>query len=186
MRSQGIISHDTELISLNHTIKCFWTRRMVLAECQKEYIYICIFIYAYIYITTYNMTFYALPHISMILIGWAICKLEINASIQITTFNIWPRIMPILVTLLHDMCSLRWRHNGRDGVSNHQLHYCLLKRLFWRRSKETSKLRVTGLCAGNSPGTGGFPAQRASNAENVSIWWWYHVTDGRISINGKY
>ena len=31
--------------------------------------------------------------------------------------------------------------------------------------------RVSGLCAGNSPVTGDFPAQRASNAENVSIWW---------------
>ena len=36
-------------------------------------------------------------------------------------------------------------------------------------SKKTSKLRVTGLCAGNSPVTGEFPAQMASNAENVSI-----------------
>ena len=37
--------------------------------------------------------------------------------------------------------------------------------------RKTSKLRVTGLCAGNSPVTGEFPAQMASNAENVSIWW---------------
>ena len=51
---------------------------------------------------------------------------------------------------------------------------CLLTRLFRRRSKKTSKLRVTGLCAGNSPVTGEFPAQRASNAENVSIWWRHH------------
>ena len=29
----------------------------------------------------------------------------------------------------------------------------------------------SGLCAGNSPVTGEFPAQMASNAENVSIWW---------------
>ena len=36
------------------------------------------------------------------------------------------------------------------------------------------KLRVTGLCAGNSPGTGEFPAHMASNAENVSIWWRHH------------
>ena len=43
-----------------------------------------------------------------------------------------------------------------------------------RRSKKTSKLRVTGLCAGNSPVTGEFPAQRASNAENGSIWWRHH------------
>ena len=33
------------------------------------------------------------------------------------------------------------------------------------------KLRVTGLCEGNSPVTGEFPSQRASNAKKVSIWW---------------
>ena len=70
--------------------------------------------------------------------------------------------------------TLRWRHNGRDSVSNHQPHDCLLNRLFRRRSKKTSKLRVAGLCVGNSPGTGEFPAQMASNAENVSIWWRHH------------
>ena len=75
--------------------------------------------------------------------------------------------------------SLRWRHNGHDGVSNHQPHDYLLNRLFRRRSKKTSKLRVTGLCGGNSPGTGEFPAQRASNAENVSIWWRHHVMSWR-------
>ena len=35
--------------------------------------------------------------------------------------------------------------------------------------KENIKLRITGLCEGNSPVDGEFPAQRASNAENVSI-----------------
>ena len=45
--------------------------------------------------------------------------------------------------------ALEWRHNVRDGVSNHQLHGCLLNRLFRRRSQKASKLRVTGLCAGN-------------------------------------
>ena len=61
--------------------------------------------------------------------------------------------------------TLQWRYNGRDGVSNHQPRDCLLNCWFRRRSKKTSKLRVTGLCAGNSPGTGEFPAQMASNAE---------------------
>ena len=70
---------------------------------------------------------------------------------------------------------LQWRHNGRDGVSNYQPHHCLLYRLFSRRSKKASNLRVTSLCVGNSPVTGEFPAQRASNAENVSIWWRHHV-----------
>ena len=73
--------------------------------------------------------------------------------------------------------SLRWRHNGRDSVSNHQPYDCLLNRLFRRRWKKTSKLCVAGLCAGNSPGTGEFPAQMASNAENFSIWWRHHVMD---------
>ena len=71
--------------------------------------------------------------------------------------------------------SLRWRHNERDAVSNHQLHDCLPKRLLRRRSKNPSKLPVTGLCGGNSPVTVEFPAQRASNAEDVSIWWRHHV-----------
>ena len=69
---------------------------------------------------------------------------------------------------------LHWRHNGHDSVSNHQSYYCLLNCLFRRRSKIISKLCVTGLCAGNSPETGEFPTQMASNAENVSIWWRHH------------
>ena len=65
--------------------------------------------------------------------------------------------------------TLRWRHNVCDGVSNHQPHGCLLNSLFWRRSKKTSKFRVTGLCLGNSPWVGEFPAQMASNAEMFSF-----------------
>ena len=61
--------------------------------------------------------------------------------------------------------SLQWRHNGRDGVSNHQPHDCLFNCSFRRKSKKTPKLRVTALCAGNSPVTGEFPTQMASNAE---------------------
>ena len=49
--------------------------------------------------------------------------------------------------------TLQWRHNEGDGVSNHRRLDCLLNRLFRCRSKKTSKLRVTGLCAGNSPVT---------------------------------
>ena len=48
--------------------------------------------------------------------------------------------------------SFRWFHNDHGGVSNHQPRGCLLNCLFRCRWKKTSKLRVTGLCAGNSPG----------------------------------
>ena len=57
------------------------------------------------------------------------------------------------------------------GVSIAYLTVC-----FRRRSKKTSKLRVTGLCEGNSQVIGEFPTQMASNAENASIWWRYHKT----------
>ena len=55
--------------------------------------------------------------------------------------------------------SLQWQHNERNGASK------FLSRLFRRRSKKTSKLRVTGLCEGNLPATSGFPSQRVSNME---------------------
>ena len=80
----------------------------------------------------------------------------------------------------HNLNSLQWRQNGDDSVSNHQPHDCFLNLLFRRRSNKTSKLRVTGLCAENSPGTGEFPAQMASNAESGSIWWRHHVNDATV------
>ena len=76
--------------------------------------------------------------------------------------------------------SLQWRHNGGDAVSNHQPHHCLLNCLFRRRSK---KLHVTGLCAGNSSVANEFPAQMASNTENVSIWWRHHVISDQFIIS---
>ena len=79
----------------------------------------------------------------------------------------------------HFFRSLQWHHDGRDGVSNHQPPDCLLTRLFRHRSTKTLKLRVTGLCWGNSLVTGGFPAEMASNAEKVSIWWRHHVSKRR-------
>ena len=70
--------------------------------------------------------------------------------------------------------TLQWRRNERDGASNHRCLNCLLNRLLRRRSKKISKLCGIGLCERNSSGTGEFHAQRASNAENVSIWWRHH------------
>ena len=45
--------------------------------------------------------------------------------------------------------------------------------VFQTQIKETSKFRVTGICAGNSPRTMNSPQKMASNAENV-IWWRHH------------
>ena len=94
---------------------------------------------------------------------------------ELVEFN-WKtlRLVAVILDIYGFLCLLQWRHNERDGVSDHQPHDYLLNLLFRHRSKKTSKLRVTGLCAGNSPVTSGFPAQKASNAENDSIWWRHH------------
>ena len=86
----------------------------------------------------------------------------------------WLAVCDAAVVMIHTNTALHWHHNGCDGVSNHQPRNCLHNRLFRRRSKKIPKLRVTGLCAGNSPVIGEFPARRASNAENVSIRWRHH------------
>ena len=67
---------------------------------------------------------------------------------------------------------LQWGHNESDCISNHRRLDCLLNRLFRRRSEKTSKLRVREF-------TVEFPAHRASNTENVSIWWRHHVRGNR-------
>ena len=70
---------------------------------------------------------------------------------------------------------LQWHHNElmASQITSLTLVYSIVYSR--RRSKKTSKLHVTGLCEGNSPVTGEFPTQRASNAENVSIWWRHHA-----------
>ena len=50
---------------------------------------------------------------------------------------------------------LQWRHNERNGVSNHRRIDCSLKRLYRRRSKKTSKYHAYGFCERNPSVTGG-------------------------------
>ena len=73
----------------------------------------------------------------------------------------------------HCIRTLQWRHNDHDGVSNHQPNHCLLNLLFGCRLKKTSKLRVTGLCAGNSPVNSPhkWPVTR-----KMFPWWHHHDT----------
>ena len=78
-----------------------------------------------------------------------------------TIYVVWHILYCCSFELLLDM-TLLWRHNGCDGVSLHQPHECLLNRSSRCRSKKTLRIRVTGLCAGNSPQTGEFPAQMSS------------------------
>ena len=86
------------------------------------------------------------------------------------TCSVDKRVSILILPLLKPKTS-QWRQDERDCVSNHRRLACLLSCLLMRRSKKISKLCVTGLCEGNSRVTGEFLAQRASNADNVSIWW---------------
>ena len=92
--------------------------------------------------------------------------------IRVKMFKKWFQISTVSSTLCmksslmlrfdRQICykSLQWHHNERYGVSDHQRLDCIFNRLFRRRSKKTSKLHITGLCEGNSPVTGEFPARR--------------------------
>ena len=115
---------------------------------------------------------------------WELDDLELDQS-EISTQVLWKyrACVVLMFTPLNPLhlwysgmlVPLLWRPNERDGVSNYRCLGCLLNRLFRLRSKKTSKLRVTGLCEGNSPVNSEFPAQRASNVENISIWWRNHA-----------
>ena len=77
--------------------------------------------------------------------------------------------------------SLEWSHNGRNGVSNHQPHQCLFNRLFVKENiKAPRHWPLCGECYW--PFVRGIPAQMASNAENVSIWW-RHSCNGHSTLN---
>ena len=79
----------------------------------------------------------------------------------------------------HTIDPLLWRHNGvmASQITSLMIVYSIF---IQAQIKETSKLCVTGLCAGNSPVTGDFYAQMASNAENVSISWRHHGLNGFV------
>ena len=116
-----------------------------------------------------------------------LCRLKCNpCMVSLLASNLChvPRILVLVPTMIacplgphSNSCNfasrgvyqLRWRYNDRDGVSNHRRLDCLLNHLFRRRSKKTSKLRVS-----HWPLWGEFTGHRASKAENGSTWWRHH------------
>ena len=107
---------------------------------------------------------------------------NIQSDIHITCIvlispNVNSRWVSYVITLfiicvlndINGLFTLQWRHNGFDIVPNHQPQDCVLNRLFRRRSKKTSNLRVTFLFCGEFT-----DGQMASSAENGSISWRHH------------
>ena len=71
-------------------------------------------------------------------------------------------------------CALQWRHNERDRVSNHRRLDCLLLPFVQSQIKENIKAPCHWPLWGEFTGDSEFPAQRASNAENVPILCCHH------------
>ena len=108
--------------------------------------------------------------------SWKICLFYFyffKSKIKKSTKKINLYYLPS-VTMWSFLMTLQWCHNEHNGISNHWRLDCLLNRLFGHRSKKTSKLHPTGLREGHPPVTRGFPTQRASNVESISIWRHHH------------
>ena len=73
----------------------------------------------------------------------------------------------------------QWIHNGPYGVSNHQPQDCLLKRLIRRRSRKYQSSVSMAFVRGIHRW---IPQQRASDAENVSIWCGHHGVIERTTL----
>ena len=145
------------------------------------YIYIYIYIYIYVYICLHSMVFLHRTK-SFDLCSWSNhrFKPEVQVTCMETKWNIWKLSLSVTQCGYY-VCvgvpqPLQWRHNARDGVSNHLPRRCLLNRLFQRRSK---KSRHWTLC-GEFTGDQWFPAQPPSNVKNVFILWRHHYYAKRI------
>ena len=96
--------------------------------------------------------------------------------------GVLPRAFELSTTHTWRTTPFQWCYNECEGDWYHQR---LLRRLFRRTSKKTSKPELLALCEGNPPVTCGFPTQRASNAETFYIWWHQHY-DNCYAIEGCY
>ena len=88
---------------------------------------------------------------------------QISLVIRNATFKITYRIYPFNTYV---------QFNG--GVSNREPYDCLLNRLFSRRSKTASKLRVTGRRRGIHRWPVNSPHEWPVTRKKVSIWWRHH------------
>ena len=99
----------------------------------------------------------------------------VKCTCTITNFGcLWVLQATRLPWITHFIHPLHWRHNGRDSVSNHQPHDCLLNRLFRRRSKHQSSASLAFVRGIHRWPVNSF-AQMASKAENVFILWRHHA-----------
>ena len=156
-----IISHSTDtaihLIGPSHT-------RLIIGKYRDKMIRI---IYDIDYTSSVS---YDMPMVSLcFVLLWLYCQSLVDPCQSFTHSS--------GLLYWHWFCQRQWSHSHYNDVLMSAMTFqitsltIVYSTVYSRcRSKKTSKLHITGLGAGNSPVTGEFLAQRASNAENVSIW----------------
>ena len=106
------------------------------------------------------VSLYCVEFSGNIIASWIVCETGYikNWADRENNSHLWHKVQTYSrlhthspIRVVRCIVALQWRHNGRCDVSNHRRLDCLLNRLFRRKSKKTSKLRVTGFCEGNSP-----------------------------------
>ena len=70
--------------------------------------------------------------------------------------------------------ALQWRHNERDGVSNHLGIDCLLNCILGADQRKHQSPPSLAFMREIHRWPVDSPSQRTSNAKNVSIWWHHH------------
>ena len=138
----------------------FSTSPLLLFSCYffSRYFFSCYFFSYFPTVTFFRVTFFPVtffPLLFFLLLSFLHSSLHPVSCTHLAKFNYSGVMMSAIASQI-------------TGVSNVCSAVC-------SAAKKTSKLSVTGICEGNSPVTGEFPAQRASNVENVSIWWRHHV-----------
>ena len=83
---------------------------------------------------------------------------------------------PDFLSVGNNDSTLQWRHKEHGGVSNHQLHDCVLNRSF---KAQIIKALSHWPLGGEFTSDRWIPLKRVSYVENISIWWRHHGCHSR-------
>ena len=131
--------------------------------------------YGYAIFIHFSIHIFVYPHINIFGLETAIYRIRQQPGSLLVQLMASSLFSAEWCLILNWTYSLHWRHNDHDGVSNHQPHGCLHNRLLRRKSKKTSKLRVTGLCVWNSPGPLGQLRGKCFHLMTSSCQWNFNV-----------
>ena len=125
---------------------------------------------------------YYLTLIMCISYGKGGLHIETHTEIYFVTFVTVTDVFSVVKQSMSNCLAPHYSDVIMSAMTSQITNFAIVYSTVYRRSKKTSKLRVTGLCEGKSPMTGESPLPMASNADSVSIWWRHH---NRSSSNAE-